>query len=107
MAGGGIENVPAAYCLLYRCEELELHACFHRLEAPPLTLLGVEGDVHSFRVVVPVYQALEPLFRVLQGRFEVVQGLVQVQLTLEPGLPSLEVGRLPRRLVFQNGRCSM
>lgn len=51
-------------------------------------------------------QALEPLVRVLEGRFEVVQRREQVQLALEPGLPPLEVGRLPRRLVIDDSRFS-
>lgn len=69
--------------------------CLYRFEALPLGLLGLEGDVHALRVVVPLAQALEPLFRVLEGPFEVVLGGEQAELPLKPGLPRLEVRRRP------------
>ena len=69
--------------------------CLHRFEALPLSMLGLESNVHALWVEVPLAQALEPLPGVLKGRFEVVLGGEQAQLALKPGLPRREVRRRP------------
>lgn len=63
----------------------------HRLEALPLGLFGLEGDVHALRVKVMLAQTLEPLVCVLEALFEVVLGGEQPELALKPRLPPLEV----------------
>lgn len=84
----------------------KIFTCLYRFEALPLGLLGLEGNVHAVRVVVPLAQALEPLVRFLEGRFKVVLGGEQAELALKPGLPRLEVSRCPVCLGEGKGKLS-